>query len=168
MVQYSTTIKKFDKRGEKTGWTYIEIPLAIAEELNPGVKKSYRVKGMLDHYKIKGISLLPMGGGVFIIPMNAAMRKGTGKKNGAMVIVKLEIDKEPLKLNEDFMDCLHDDPAAKKHFSSLPKSHQNYFSKWIESAKTEITKTKRIAIALNALAKGWGYPEMIRNSKKEF
>jgi hypothetical protein len=26
MVQFTTTIKQFGKQGEKTGWTYIEIP----------------------------------------------------------------------------------------------------------------------------------------------
>jgi uncharacterized protein YdeI (YjbR/CyaY-like superfamily) len=108
-----------------------------------------------------------MGGGAFIIPMNAAMRKATGKRKGAMLKVTLEIDKEPYKLNAEFLDCLNDEPAAKKHFDSLPGSHRNYFSKWIDSAKTEQTKTKRIAMAVNALAKKWGYPEMIRNSRKE-
>lgn len=167
MIQFTTSIKKFDRQGEKTGWTYIEIPAGIADELNPGIKKSYRVKGKLDNYRIKGVSLLPMGGGAFIIPLNATMRKGTGKRNGAMLKVSLEVDKEPLKLNTEFMDCLADDLPAKKHFESLPKSHQNYFSKWIESAKTEPTKIKRIAMAVNALSKKWGFPEMLRNSRKD-
>lgn len=166
MVQYTITIKQFGQKGEKTGWTYIEVPAGIADELNPGVKKSYRVKGKLDNFKINGVSLIPMGGGSFIIPMNATFRKGTGKKKGAMLDVKLEIDKEPLKLNIDFITCLNDDPPAKKYFDSLPKSHQNYFSKWIDAAKTEPTKVKRIAMAVNALSKSWGYPEMMRNSAK--
>ena len=67
------------------------------------------------------------------------------------------------KLNEDFVVCLNDEPKAMKYFSSLPKSHQNYFSKWIESAKIVETKTKRIARAVNALAKGWDYVEMIKD-----
>jgi hypothetical protein len=167
MIKIEVTIKQFGQQGEKTGWTYIEIPAAIAEKLNPGVKKGYRVKGKLDSYKIKGVSLLPMGGGSFIIPMNALMRKATGKRKGSMLQVSLEVDKEPLKLNADFLDCLADDPPAKKYFDSLPGSHRNYFSKWIDSAKTDATKTKRIAMAVNALSKKWGYPEMMRNSRKE-
>ena len=167
MIKFTTSIKKFQKQGEKTGWTYIEIPAGIADELNPGVKKSYRVKGKLDNFKIKGIALVPMGGGAFIIAMNADLRKGTGKKNGAMLQVSLEVDKEPLKLNADFLDCLADDPPAKKHYESLTQGHQNYFSKWIESAKTESTKTKRIAMAINALSKKWGFPEMLHNNRKE-
>jgi hypothetical protein len=167
MVQFTITIKQFGHQGEKTGWTYIEIPAHIAQKLNPGVKKGYRVKGKLDNYKIKAVSLIPMGGGVFIIPINATMRKATGKRKGAMLKVTLEVDKEPYKLNSELLDCLTDEPAAKKHFDSLPGSHRNYFSKWIDSAKTVQTKTKRIAMAVNALAKKWGYPEMIRNNRKE-
>jgi hypothetical protein len=33
MVEFTTTIKKFDKQGDKTGWTYIEIPATIALKL---------------------------------------------------------------------------------------------------------------------------------------
>jgi hypothetical protein len=47
-------------------------------------------------------------------------------------------------------------------------SHQVYFSKWIESAKTNATKTKRIVMALTAFSKKQGYPEMIRENKNKF
>ena len=65
------------------------------------------------------------------------------------------------------MECLADEPAASAFFQSLAGSHQRYFSKWIDSAKTEPTRTKRIALAVNALAKKWGYPEMIRASQEK-
>jgi uncharacterized protein YdeI (YjbR/CyaY-like superfamily) len=65
------------------------------------------------------------------------------------------------------MQCLHDEPKAWDFFKVLPGSHQRYFSKWIDSAKTEETKANRIAQAVNALAKQLGYPEMLRASKKD-
>ncbi|HET9433789.1 MAG TPA: YdeI/OmpD-associated family protein, partial [Chitinophagaceae bacterium] len=162
MVQFTTTIKQFDKQGEKTGWTYIEIPADIAEKLMPGNRKGFRVKGQLDSFSIKGIALLPMGGGNFILTLNADLRRGIRKKKGAMLSVKLQVDPEGYKLNEEFIACLKDDPTAKNFFDTLSGSHRNYFSKWIDSAKTEPTKIKRIAMAVNALSKKWGYPEMIR------
>jgi len=168
MVRFTTIIKQFDKQGEKTGWTYIDVPSEIAEKLMPGNRRGFRVKGKLDDLSIKGIALIPMGGGNFIIPLNADLRKGIRKKKGAMLNVRLQVDPEGYKLNEDFMACLSDDPSAKKFFDTLSGSHRNYFSKWIDAAKTEPTKTKRIAMAVNALSKKWGYPEMIRNSKKDF
>jgi uncharacterized protein YdeI (YjbR/CyaY-like superfamily) len=108
-----------------------------------------------------------MGGGNFILPLNANIRKGIRKKKGAMLNVKLQVDREGYQLNGDFVACLNDDPEARKFFDTLTGSHRNYFSKWIDSAKTEPTRVKRITLAVNALSKKWGFPEMLRNSRKE-
>ncbi|MEK6783168.1 MAG: YdeI/OmpD-associated family protein [Bacteroidota bacterium] len=167
MVQYTTIILKFEKQGEKTGWTYMEVPADIAQQLKPNHKKSFRVKGKLDNYSIAAVALLPMGGGNFIMPLNGAMRKAIGKRHGAQLKVQLEPDDKPLKLSEDFMTCLKDEPKALVFFNKIPKSVQNYFSKWIESAKTELTKAKRIAKAVNALAKSQSFSEMIREFQKK-
>ena len=164
-VQFTTRLNKFGQQGEKTGWTYIEIPADIAGKIKPGTKKSFRVKGKLDDLKISGIALLPMGGGAFIIPVNAAMRKGIGKRYGAMVKVQLQEDEKGFVFNKDFLGCLDDEPKAKEFFQSLSGSHQRYFSKWIDDAKTEPTRIKRITMAVNALAKKWGYPQMLRASQ---
>jgi hypothetical protein len=167
MVEFTATLLKFDKQGEKTGWTYIEIPAEIAGRLKPGNKKSFRVKGKLDNYKIRQVALLPMGGGGFIMAINAQMRKGIGKRNGAMIRVQFSVDSEPIKLSSEFMECLADEPAGLQFFNQLPQGHQNYFSKWIESAKTEQTRTKRISMAINALARKMGFGEMLREQKQK-
>lgn len=165
MIAYKTIILKFARQGEKTGWTYIEVPADVAEQIKPGNKKGFRVKGQLDSFSISGIALLPMGRGNFIMPLNAAIRKGIGKRQGAMLQVKLEEDKTEYELNADLLECLSDDPSALVFFNTLPGSHRRYFSKWIESAKTEETYARRIAMAVNALAKKQGYPEMLRAAK---
>lgn len=166
MVNYTTTILKFDKQGEKTGWTYIEVPEKIAEQLKPGHKKSFRVKGKLDAYKIEQVALIPMGNGGFIIPINAAMRKGTGKRKGAMLNVQLREDKKEYHVNAEFMECLQDEPSALIFFKSKSASYQRYYSKWIESAKTDVTKTRRIALAVSSLAKKMEYGEMLRSQRE--
>lgn len=167
MVQFTTTIHKFDKQGEKTGWTYIEIPADLARQLKPGNKKEFKVKGKLDAFPVKRMSAIPMGGGKFILALNAAIRKGIAKKHGALLHVQLTEDKSEFVFNADFMECLNDEPPAKEFFLSLAGSHQRYFSKWVDEAKTEVTRTKRIAMAVTALSKKWGYPEMIRANKKD-
>jgi hypothetical protein len=165
MITFSTKIKRFASKGEKTGWSYIEISETNANKINPGCRKSYRVKGLLDSFKIQKTAILPMGDGGFILPMNADIRKGTGKAAGDAIKVSLALDERPLLLNGDFMQCLKDDARAYEFFQSLPKGHQSYFSKWIESAKTDSTKTKRITMAVIALAQRQGYSEMIRANK---
>ena len=167
MIQFKTIIKKFQQQGEKTGWTYIEISADFAKQLLPNNKKSFRVKGKLDNHPIEAVALMPMGDGNFIMPLNATMRKAIKKQKNDSLIVKLEVDKKGYVLNEEFVSCLEDEPKAYEFFKTLSGSHQKYFSKWIESAKTIETKTKRIAMAVNALSKNWGYPEMLRANKKE-
>lgn len=162
MVSFKALLLKFDKKGEKTGWTYFEIPSHIANELNPGVRTSYRVKGRLDGYSIKLVALLPMGEGGFIIPVNADMRRGIRKKEGATIEVELEIDTDPLPQSDDLLACLEDEPKALTYFNSLPTSHQNYYSKWIESAKTIETKTKRISMMIKGMMMGLNYGETLR------
>jgi len=166
MVTFTAIIKKFGSMGEKTGWTYVEIPSKYAESLNPGVKTSYRVKGKLDELAVNQLALIPMGEGDFIIPLNADMRKNLGKRSGNSLQLALTLDNSPFSFSSDFIACLEDEPGAKKFFDTLPGSHQRYFSKWIDSAKTDETKPKRIAMAVTALAQHLGYAEMIRANKK--
>jgi hypothetical protein len=167
MFFFSTDIKKFGTKGEKTGWTYIVVPDAITKKLNPGVKKSYRVKGKLDNYKIEKTALVPMGGGDFILAINAAMRKATGKRVGATLKIQLELDNSAILPPAELLECLHDEPEALKYFNSLPQGHRNYFTKWIESAKTEPTKTKRIALVIKTMVRKMDFGAMLREERDE-
>ena len=167
MIQFTTTIKKFDNQGEKTGWTYIEIPGAIAQKLNPNNKKGFRVKGKLDEYKFSMVALLPMGGGDFIMALNVMMRKAIKKQNGAAVQVQMQVDAGEIKPPGELLECLQDEPEASEYFNGLTKGHQNYFTNWINSAKTDATKARRIAATLNALNKKWNFGQMLRAMKKE-
>ena len=167
MVKFTATLMKFDEQGEKTGWTFFEVSAELAQKLKPGNKKSFRVKGFLDSFSIKSVALIPMGDGNFIMPVNATMRKGIGKRKGAQLSVRLEEDTAPILPPADLMACLDDEPKALEFFNTLSKSHQNYFTKWIEGAKTEPTKARRIAQSVNALAKGHHFGIMLRTLKAE-
>lgn len=166
MITSEAIIKKFGQQGEKTGWTYIEIPEAIAQQLMPDNKKAFRVKGKLDEYTFEGRSLVPMGGGDFILALNADMRKEVRKPVGAILKIKMEVDNTPTQFCPELLECLADEPLALTNFNKLPPSHRKYYSNWIESAKTETTKAKRIAQAVTACTSGQHYGEMIRSLKQ--
>lgn len=165
MIKFTATISKFAEKGEKTGWTFIVIPSEMAQQLKPGNKKSFRVKGKLDSYSFKQIVLIPMGEGDFIMPLNAAIRKEIGKRKGAEVAVQMTVDEAAFQFSKDMMACLEDEPKAMEGFKKLSGSEQKYFSKWIDSAKTEATKAKRITQMLSAMLRGLRYGEMIRSLK---
>jgi hypothetical protein len=163
VIQYKTILDKFGDKGEKSGWTYLPIPNHIANELNPGIKTSYRVKGKIDDFPIKMVALVPMGNGDFIIAFNQNFQKGTGKKEGASVEVFLEIDTDEFPISEDLLACLADESIALAAFEKMAKSHQKYYSNWVEGAKTLETKSKRIAKCVFGLANGMDYGQMIRH-----
>lgn len=166
MIQWEAIIEKFDARGEKTGWRYVRIPADVAGQLNAGVRKSFRVSGSIDGLKLEKAALIPMGDGDFILPVNAGMRKALRKQAGARVALKLSHDAGKLPLHGDFVACLADDDTARNFFQSLPVGHQQYFNKWISSAKTQATRDKRIAQALQSLAAGRGFAEMVHFEKR--
>lgn len=166
MIRYTTEILKFGKMGEKTGWTYIVISPEQVQTLFPKNKKSFRVKGKLDEHKIKSVAVLPMGDGEFIMALNAEMRKKTGKKEGDKLKVELEIDKDEYELDGDLVACLNEDQEALKAFYALPRSHQNYYSKWIQTAKTSATKAKRIAQTMEAMLVGMTFAEMLKSNRE--
>lgn len=166
MLEFTATIQRFKEQGEKTGWTYIQVPAGLATQLVAGNKKGFRVKGFLDNYPFSGISLLPMGGGDFILTLNATVRKGIRKNIGARLNVRMEVDKKPIMPPKELLECLADEPQAMERFNKLTKSHQNYFTQWIKQAKTEPTKAKRIAASINALVNGFGFVEAIRSLRK--
>ena len=87
MIKFSATLLKFAEQGEKTGWTYIEVPAEIAQKLKSNNKKSFRVKGYLDDYYFEGKALLPMGEGIFIMALKTEITKAIGKRKGATVSV---------------------------------------------------------------------------------
>lgn len=152
MIRFSSTIEKFGAKGEKTGWTYVKIPQTLAEQLKPGTRQSFRVKGKLDELSIEHVALIPMGEGDFILPLKADMRRKLRKQKGATLQLVLEADDRPVPLSDDFLTCLGDEPEALAHFQTLTGGHQRYYSKWIEEAKTDATKAKRIAQAIKGLA----------------
>lgn len=168
MIEFATIILQFAEQGEKTGWSYIEIPADLAQQMKPGNKKSFRVRGMLDALPVRGMALMPMGEGNFIMALKAEVRKGIHKNAGAMLHVKLEEDIDyKIETPEDLQECFDFEPEAFEFFNSLAKSHREYFIKWIDGAKTNETRAKRIVNTVNAMLRKWPYNVMIREMRKE-
>jgi sugar phosphate isomerase/epimerase len=165
MLQFETTLRKFSDKGEKSGWTYIEITPEELEILAPGTRRSFRVKGSIDKHAFKGAALLPMGDGSFILPVNASMRKGIHKKEGALVKVCITKDTEEYRLNAGLLEALDESEPASAAFNKMPRSHQNYYSKWVDAAKTPATINKRLSAIVISLERGMTYAEMLRAQK---
>lgn len=165
-IELEAIIQKFGSHGEKTGWNYIEIRYEEAVKLYNKDKKSFKVKGLIDKVPISALALLPMGGGDYILPLNAPLLKKIGKFKGANVRLTLQLDTSEYELNNDMMEAIETDERASAFFQTLTKSHQNYYSKWVDGAKTEATIAKRIALIVTTLAMHLNYSEMMHYAKK--
>ena len=165
MVRFTATIQRFGEMGEKTGWTYVLIPADLAQQLVPGNKKSFRVKGWLDKHPLRQVAVMPWGDGSFLLAINAEMRKGTGKRQGAELQVALEPDTSPILPPDELMECLTEEPEAMAYWESLSGAHRNYFIKHIETAKTVETRALRVASCLQALQQRMDYGAMLRSER---
>jgi hypothetical protein len=164
MVKFKTKILQFKERaGEKTGWSYIKVSASYAQQLKPNNKRSFRIKGKLDDHPIAGMALIPMGEGDFILALKAAIRKAIRKQAGDTLEVQLEVDKKEIVPPKELLECLADEPEAQKAFKALPKSHQNWYGNWVKEAKTEGTRTRRIAQIVDSLLKKMSFSEMMRS-----
>lgn len=166
MVTFEAEIERFSKMGEKTGWTFVTIPQDIANQIKPDCRKSFRVKGLLDELPVTGMSFIPMGEGDFILALNSSIRKQLKKEEGTKLHLQLEEDKTfKIEMPEDLELCLLEERHFLENFLSLPKSHQNYYINWLNTAKTEPTRIKRLTQIVIAMDKKQNFSEMMRSYK---
>ena len=166
MVIFEAEIERFEKMGEKTGWTFVHVPASIANQIKPNCKKSYRIKGKLDHLQIEGLALTPMGEGNFILALKSELRKQLNKQEGAILHLQLEEHKDfKVEIPEDLELCLMEERHCLDNFLKLRQSHRLYFINWLNTAKTEATRVKRLTMIVMAMDKNMDFPEMIRNAK---
>ncbi|MCZ4244015.1 YdeI/OmpD-associated family protein [Pedobacter punctiformis] len=166
MIYFKAEIERFESMGEKTGWSYVFIPSAIASQIKANCKVSFRVKGKIDQLEVSGMATMPMGEGDFIIALKGEIRKKLKKEAGANVELHLEEDKDfKIEMPEDLEICLLEETHLMANFLKQAKSHQNYYINWINQAKTETTRTKRITMTVTAMDKQQDFGAMMRESK---
>jgi len=166
MHSFKSIIYKYSTKGDKTGWTFVEIPADIIPKLKLKNRKGFRIKGLMDDIKFEKLSTYPTKENGFIIAINADMRKKLGKKEGAMLNTKFELDESKPIQSKELLDCLKEDKIALEAFKNLKVSHQNYHHRYVDTAKTSKTKAERIVNVINALYKKQDFGEMIRSLKK--
>lgn len=80
-------------------------------------------------------------------------------------VVKVAHERGRIETPQYFLDILTDHPQAKINFEKFSSSQRKEYITWFEEAKTEATRSKRIATALEWLAEGkaryWKYKREI-------
>jgi len=94
--------------------------------------------------------------GEFLLGLNAAVREAAGVQAGDTVAVELALDTAPRDVDvpEALAVGLAGDPAARAAFDALAYTHRKEYARWIEEAKREETRQRRVARALEMLKQG--------------
>ena len=145
---------KFDavlRQVEDQDATFIEIPFDVPQVFGA---KRVKVLATFDGAEYRG-SIVSMGG-AFILGVPQAVRRAIGKGPGDMVAVALHRDEQPrvVTLGDDARAALDADEASRAAFDAMSYSHQREYHLWIEEAKTDITRQKRIQSMVERLREG--------------
>ncbi len=122
-------------------------------ELGEGAKR-FPVRATVNGYSWR-TSVARMRGEV-LVGLNRSVRAAAGVEAGADVDVTLELDTEPreVEVPEALADALAHDPAAGAAFAALSFTHRKEYARWIEEAKRDETRERRVAQALERLRQG--------------
>jgi hypothetical protein len=94
--------------------------------------------------------------GEFLLGLSKAVRGATGAQAGDTVTVTLELDagEREVEVPPELAGALAGDPVAGAAFDRLAYSHRKEFARWIQEARREETRDRRVEQALEMLAQG--------------
>jgi Bacteriocin-protection, YdeI or OmpD-Associated/Domain of unknown function (DUF1905) len=94
--------------------------------------------------------------GEFLVGLNRAVREEAHVEAGDTVEVEVELDTAPREVDvpKALADALAEDQAARAAFDGLSYTHRKEYARWIEEAKRDETRERRVAKALEMLRQG--------------
>lgn len=94
--------------------------------------------------------------GEYLFGLNRAARDHAKVAAGDTVTFELELDTEPrtVKVPQALASALDADPHARAAFDALAYTHRKEFARWVQDAKRDETRDRRIAKTLEMLGEG--------------
>lgn len=123
------------------------------------LKESAEHQGVLEAVgKVHEGEILPPDAAILALLREAVRLNEEGVK---VLTGKDRAEKKPLSMPQDFEKTLLTNAAAQAAFENFPPSAQRDYIQWIEDAKTEATRKKRMITAIEWIAEGkhrhWKY-----------
>ncbi len=153
--------KKFkvvlEPMGSGGKWTCLMVPFGIEKVF--GSRARVSVKGTINGFPFRS-SIFPQGDGTHFMMVNKAMQEGAGVRLGDTVDVVMEPDTAPRTVTVPgyFRKALSKHRKARVAFEKLSYSHKKEFVDWIDQAKQEETRLRRVEKAIGMLL-GGGTPK---------
>jgi len=142
-----------ESAGGPGAWTTLTLPEDVAKEL--GARRSLAVRGTIDGHPFRS-TVMPWGGGGFYLVVNRDVRTAAGVEPGDKVTVALERDDAPREVEppDALVEALAESSVAAKTWERLPPSAKKQYAEWIADAKSEETRRRRVAKAIELLEEG--------------
>jgi Bacteriocin-protection, YdeI or OmpD-Associated/Domain of unknown function (DUF1905) len=94
--------------------------------------------------------------GEFLVGLSRTLREAAGVQAGDTATLTLALDTEPreVEVPPALTDALQADSAARAAFDALAFTHRKEYARWIQEAKRDETRERRVARALEMLRAG--------------
>jgi uncharacterized protein YdeI (YjbR/CyaY-like superfamily) len=97
-----------------------------------------------------------MGSPAHILIVKKDIRAQIGKQPGDVINIRVMEDTEPriVEIPADFKELLNQDKAVNAFFEKLSYTHQKEYVRWIEEAKKQTTRERRMKKAIENMKAG--------------
>ena len=133
------------------GGTAITIPFDVEQTFG---SSRVKIKATFDGEPYRG-SIVKVGGR-HVLGVTKAIRESIGKDVGDSIRVTVEKDGAERSVNvpRDLANTLMKNPRAKKQFDAMAFTYRKEFARWIDTAKKQDTRDRRLAKAIDMLERG--------------
>ncbi len=132
-------------------WRWINIPERVSRALAPWAKAGHvRIDATLDGVAVQG-SLSPSGGGRHIMILNAALRREAGLSNTHSPAVEVTVTPrvtDAVRVPDDLAAALAHE-GARDAFEALSSSHRWELVRYVLGARTDATRARYVARAVD-------------------
>lgn len=134
------------------GGAFVEVPFDVEEAFSA---KRPKVKATFEGVPYRGI-LTRMGTERHLLIILKEIREQIGKTFGDKVKITVELDEEPrvIEVPAELKKAFKAEKEAKAFFDKLSYTHQREYVMWINEAKKEETRHRRIVKAIGMLKEG--------------
>ena len=135
---------------------YVDVPEEAVRALQHGAQKSgakyIPVLATVNGRRVR-TTLLPAGGGKYRMQFNATLRKAAGADAGDVVSVEISLDlgSRVIPVPADLRAALRKHPKAGKAFKECPPGYRRQILKWMDAAKSEAARSKRIDVVIDRM-----------------
>jgi len=139
--------------GPNGAWTRMHIPFDVPATY--GSKGRVSVRGSINGFQFQS-SIFPDGDGGFHMLVNKEMQQGAKAQPGDVVevIMQMDTDERTVSVPKDFEKALKLNKQTQANFAKMTSSARREFAEWIDSAKQQQTRERRIEKAVALISQG--------------